>query len=131
MQKKALLFISVLILFFCALSCNKSVSPEYSPAELRVDVESDFDEDYVKIELDNENILDEIITTNYTVCAAWLSGTINSTQGKHRVSVKILNQGVSGDYVFIQKGLLTVRVMYDKISKRIKFSEYNGIVIRR
>ncbi len=125
-------------IFFCLLlfipilfsGCSQSVTPSENKAELHIDVESDFAGDSVKIIFDNKVLLNQNITTNYTISAAWLSGTIETTEGFHKVKVYIQNEGISGSYIIDAGSITTLRVNYSRSKKEIAFDEYEGIIFR-
>lgn len=122
--------LSFLFFSFTLIGCNQSVTPDQKNAEVRIDVETGFDDDLVKIIFDNKVLLNETITTNYSISAAWLSGNIKTTGGWHKIDVDVINAGISKTYIVNAEALITVRVNFDRKNKEIIFDEYKGILFR-
>jgi hypothetical protein len=131
MKSKIIIFsliFSVYSNFF--FSCEKSTELSEKEAVLAIDVEWAFENDSIKVELNNELLLQRRVTTNYSVSAAWISGPNEYPSGNYTVQFEIFDFDLQDKYKFYLKDTLTVLIRFDREDKKIQFSTYDGIILR-
>ena len=118
----------VLGLFF--FSCNEIIIdkpvPENPDALLSIQVDSHFDNDLVYLEMDKIPLLNESVTTNYTVSLAWSKNQL-LTSGNHTINFKMPNIGKEKSYTFNLQDTLSLLIYF---RDSIYFQEYRGYLLR-
>ena len=122
-----------LLYFNCKKSTEPVIEKENSFLEytvLAIELESHFDNDSVKIELNNEIILQKRITTNYTISLAWSTILIDYPTGNHTIKVTMPDENLSNIHNFKLSDTLSVRIYYDTDNNQIEFLNTPGLILR-
>ncbi len=122
---KVILFLS--LLFVC---CGQSVDSDSHLAGLAIDVEWDFQNDSIQVEIDNDVMYSGRVTTNYSISAAWTSGLHYYPPGSHLIEFKIYDYDLMDTFRFRLEDTVTVRVRFDRQQRQITFDTYDGIILR-
>ncbi|MGA8265552.1 MAG: hypothetical protein WB779_14005, partial [Ignavibacteriaceae bacterium] len=72
-MKKITLSSALLLLMF-NFGCKHSTEPNAPDVYVSFDIQSTFQNDAVKLTIDNQMLLDSPVTTNYSISLAWSSG---------------------------------------------------------
>lgn len=129
-MKKLTLFSALLLLVFNT-GCEQSTEPT-SYVYISFDVESNFQNDSVRLALDNQLLLNSPVTTNYSVSLAWSSGLKRLSKTFHRLHFSVVDYGIQKDYqVDVTNDTSTVLIHFYKSTKQIDFMQVKGIVRRR
>ena len=130
-MKKITLFSALLLLMFNA-SCKHSTEPTAPDIYVSFDVQSTFQNDAVRLALDNKLLLDSPVTTNYSIALAWSSGLKKLSRTMHWLSFSVVDYGVQKSYqVDVTNDTSTVLVDFNKDTKQIRFQQMKGIIHRR
>ena len=132
MKSKFLVFILVFaIISVLIFSCTKSTEPEIiKNAVLAVDLESAFKNDSVRIEINNDLLVQKRVSTNYTISAAWGSGPKVYPQGNYTLQIEIFNYNLQKKYAFYLNDTLTVCIRFEPQNEKIQFSTFDGLIFR-
>lgn len=131
MKSNIIIFTIVLsVHLFFLFGCKKSTEPNIKNAVLAIDLEGEFENDSVMVELNNELLLQKKVTTNYTVSAAWVSGPMEYPSGNNIIQLKIFDFNLQDNFNFNLKDTLTVKIRFDREAKKIQFSTYDGLILR-
>jgi len=124
---KNIIFTAVVLFFF---SCNEETinqpPPESSETLLSIQVDSHFDNDFVNLALNNINLLNSSVTTNYVVNIAWLKNQMLPS-GNHTIDFKMPDNGKERLHTFYLQDTLSV-IIYFRDS--IYFVDYHGLPLR-
>lgn len=130
MKIKSITLACFLLLLFCTTcKSKKSVGPESGDALLAIDVESDFRDDLITVELDDNILHEGKVTTNYSIVIAW-SERNRYSLGVHVIKLTLPEKGIQRSHFFNLKDSLTILVRYDRKENKISFDEYNGFFMR-
>jgi len=114
-MKKALLLIPLGMLLF--ISCRKADNPTvYS---LGVDMQESFNQDNVRVYIDNQPLLNKELTSNHTLGLAGSVSTVN-TEGNHTIKV-VVNDNTVTTQNFTQHGDLYIGIKLNKTSNAVSF----------
>ena len=130
-MKKITLLPALLLLMFNA-DCKHSTEPTAPDIYVSFDVQSTFQNDAVRLALDNKLLLDSPVTTNYSIALAWSSGLKKLSRTMHWLSFSVVDYGVQKSYqVDVTNDTSTVLVDFNKDTKQIRFQQMKGIIHRR
>jgi hypothetical protein len=115
-MKKTILSIPLAILLLAA--CRKSSNP--TVYDLGVDIQSNFNNDKVQVFIDNQPLLNTLVTTNHAWSLATSISTAN-TEGKHTIKV-IVNEKTVSTETFSQKAALYIGVNYNQQNDKVNFT---------
>lgn len=98
------------------VACRKANNPTIF--SLRVDLQETFEEDNVRVYIDNQPLLNKQVTTN---AALGLGGSVSTanTEGNHTIKV-IVNDSVVTTENFSQKSDLYIGIGFNKAAKTVK-----------
>ena len=131
MKLKLILAAFFFFLSICSVStCKKSIETVSGEALLAIDVEWYFDNDLIKVELDGSVLLEDRVTTNWSISAACFIPRKNYSFGVHVVKFILPEKGLQRSHFFNLKNTLTILIRYDREENKISFSEYNGLIFR-
>ena len=129
--RAALLFIAFLLSAILFGHCHQPIEPTTKSALARVDLESDFQNDSVKVEYDSQILFVGRVTTNYSVAAAWASGPLHTTENNHTITLSVYTDNATNQITTFIKDTVVVAARYNHQTKRIDFVTYNFWVMRR
>ena len=113
------------------LNCNSSTESPEKDVYVKIDVESAFENDLVKVYLDSALLLDSSVTTNYTVDLAWSSGLCRLSGSSHTLLFSMVNEGLQKQFAIgLTDDTSTVVVRFDKGAKSIIFQQVKGTLLR-
>jgi hypothetical protein len=115
-MKKSIWSISLVLLLLAA--CRKTENP--TVFDLGVDVQTNFEQDHVKVLIDNQPLLNAAVTTIHTLGVAKSISTA-ATKGTHSIKV-IVNDNTVQSENFTQSGDLYIGINYDKAAKTVSFA---------
>lgn len=114
-MKKAVLIIPLVLLLL--IGCRKANNPTvYS---LGVDMHQTFEEDNVRVYIDNQALLNKQVTTNQTLGFGGSVSTTN-TEGNHTIKV-VVNDVIVTSEEFAQHSDLYIGVAFNKSTKTVSF----------
>jgi hypothetical protein len=115
-MKKTILSIPLALVLLTA--CRKSSNP--TVYDLGVDIQSNFNNDKVQVFIDNQPLLNTLVTTNHAWSLATSISTAN-TEGKHTIKVIVNEKAVSTE-TFSQKADLYIGVNYNQQNDKVNFT---------
>jgi hypothetical protein len=124
------LFFGLLFLAILNLSCKQSSEPTSINALSRIDLESDFRNDSVKVEFDSQSLFVGRVTTDHAVSAAWTSSRLDITAGIHTIKLTVYTDSVSNQISTKIQDTVIVAVRYERQTKQINFQMYNYWLMR-
>ena len=131
---KTIIFFVSLISLITQAGCKQateSTTPITSDVYVSYEIESAFQNDSVKFTLDDKNLLESRITTNYTVSLAWSSGLQKLSRSSHTLHFAVVEYGVQKDYLIdTTNDTSTVLLGFDKTTKQISVRQIKGRFLR-
>ena len=106
-MKKVLLSIPLVLLLFAA--CRKTSNP--AVFDLGVDIQSSFDKDNVQVFIDNQPLLNTLVSSSQLLGLATSISTAN-TEGYHTIKV-VVNDNIVRTESFMQGSDLYIGVNYN------------------
>lgn len=140
LKKIFTLFSFVSFVVLAAYSCSENDTtdnflitegPNSQQTILAIELEHHFENDLVWVILDNDLLLNDFITTDYTISAAWLSGPFEYSTGDHRLLVGFTNNPVTAQHNFTLTDTMTIRVTYNVENEEFSFFEQEGLFLER
>jgi hypothetical protein len=129
-MKSGLIFLIALVLSLQS-GCDQSTQPTGKEVCVSIEIESDFQNDAVRLYLDYTTILEERITTNPVLSLAWSSGLRKLSNDSHFLNFAVTEYGVLKTFnVDLANDTSTVTINFDKSTKQIRFQQYKGILLR-
>jgi len=125
-MKLSFIFIA---LFSLLAGCKQAT--ETSPDVFVIfDIQSDFQNDSVKLIVDNKTFLDSNISTNNLISLAWTSGLHKLTKDNHlmKFSMPILNSQKEFN-IDTSNDTSTVIIRYHRSTNEIEISQVKGVVL--
>lgn len=126
MRKISVLVLPLIILGGCK---DNGSTLQPSPAVFRIDLQSQFLDDSVRVLVDTRIVFEGRVTTNYTLSLA-KSLSVDASTGQHDVSVQVVHPytGTEKDTAVIVKDTLTVAVNLDERSGMLYFTLYPFLI---
>lgn len=123
------------IAIFALFACNESNQPtqtEQKEVYVNIEAESDYNNDSVKIMLNDEVLVESKITTNYTVSLAWSSGLRKISGNNCRIQCDLVEYGIVGNYKIDTKyDTSTITIIFNRNSGQITFNQFRGLMYRK
>lgn len=104
--------------------CSNPIAPEVSDALLSIDLPAAYYKDSVRVELDNNILLQDTITTNLVLGLAWIHRDALKA-GSHRIGVFVLNRGAQTETTLVVRDTTTVVVNFDRRNNKLWFRVFN------
>jgi hypothetical protein len=124
-------FASLFAGFLFALpGCNQTTQPAGPSTVLSIDLEYDFRDDLVKVELDDVTLLQSVIATNFSIDLAWSTGPRKVSIGTHTVRVLVNTIMAHDQYQFNLVDTTTLVVRYNRQEKQLQSAQYKGMILR-
>jgi hypothetical protein len=119
----------VLPLFILGGCKDNGVTLQPSPAVFRVDLQSQFLDDSVRVTVDNRKVFSGRVTTNYSLGLA-KSISVDASIGRHNVLVQVIHpyRGAEKDTTVSVMDTLTVAVTLDERSRTLYFHLYGFLI---
>ena len=129
-MKNSVLFIYALLSFFLT-SWSQSTTPIGKTVIVKCDIENDFRNDSVSVQLDSVILMEQRITTDYRLSLAW-SGSFKILSGdKHILHFTIIESGLRKDLnVCTLNDTSTITIRFIRDSLQIEMIQFKGIVLR-
>jgi len=128
--KIIILFVS-LTLLISQNGCKQTTEPASLDMYVLYEIESAFQEDSVKLTLDDKILLESKVTTNYTVSLAWSSGLQKLSRTSHKINFAVVEYGVERDfYIEATNDTSSVLIRFDKETELISFQQIRGKILR-
>ena len=126
MRKISVLVLPLIILGGCKDS-GSTLQP--SPVVFRIDLQSQFLEDSVRVLVDSRIVFEGRVTTNFTLGLA-KSLSVDPSAGQHDVRVQVVHPytGTEKDTAVVVEDTLTVAVNLDERSRMLYFTLYPFLV---
>ncbi|MBP6671755.1 MAG: hypothetical protein KA247_01335 [Bacteroidetes bacterium] len=116
------------------VGCTRSNdAPVNSLPDMYVSIElgSAFQDDSVRLMLDGKQLVDERISTNYTIGLAWSSGLQRMTRNSHFIHFDVPTYGARTDLlVSTVNDTSTVLLEFEPLSKQISVNQIKGRYLR-
>jgi hypothetical protein len=129
-MKPILIFLIVLVISWQS-GCNESTEPTAKDVFVSLEVESAFQNDLVTLLLDDRTLLESRVTTNDVISLAWSSGLQKLSNGNHWLYFAVIEYGAEGGCRFdVADDTSTVTINFDKSTRKIRFQQYKGILLR-
>lgn len=128
---KPILFLTICIILILQLGCKQATEPTLQYVYVSYEIESAFQDDLVKLVLDEETILESRVTTNYVLSLAWSSGLQKHLKDNHMLHFTVVEYGVEKDYtIATSNDTSTVLLRFDKNSNQIIIKQIKGRTFR-
>lgn len=124
------LFVALAGLMPFCWACKHATEPVRTNALARIDLELDFRNDSVKVELDSQTIFSGRVTTNYALSAAWESDHLDVAEDSHTVKLTVFTDNVSNQMTTYIKDTVVVAARYDRQARKIDFRTYSFWFLR-
>lgn len=119
------------IIFFLQIGCKQTTEPDESDIFISFEIGSNFNNDSIKLFLDNKIILDSSITTNNLLSLAWRSGLQKLSKKPHILHFSVVKYGLQKDYqTNTANDTSTVLFNFDKDTKQINIKQIKGLLPR-
>ncbi len=111
--------------------CKQAAEPSSSDVYVKFEIESAFQDDSVKLDLDEETLLQSRVTTDYSVNLAWSSGLQKLTRESHTLHFEISEYDVKMDFVIaMSNDTSSVLIRFDKSTGQIRIDQIKGTILR-
>jgi hypothetical protein len=122
--------IIALVLFACD-EPNQPAQTAQKEVYVNIEAESDYNNDSVKVMLDDEVLVESKITTNYTIGLAWSSGLRKISRNNCRIRCNLVEHGIVNNYEISTKfDTSTITIIFNRNSGQISFSQFRGLMYR-
>ena len=129
-MKTVSFFIPLIILIF-QTGCKQATEPVVSDMYVNFEVESSFQDNAVKIIVDDKILLDSRITTNDVLSLAWSSGLQKLSRDNHTLQFTVIEYGAQKNYsIDITNDTSTVLLRFDKVTNQISIQQIKGRMLR-
>jgi len=123
-------FITCIILIL-QFGCKQATEPTAQDIYVSYEIESAFQDDLVRLVLDDEILLESKVTTNYTIGLAWSSGLQRLSKNDHILHFTVVEYGAEKDYrVDTTNDTSTVLLRFDKNTNQISIKQIKGRTLR-
>jgi hypothetical protein len=127
--------IIILLLASIGLTCKNPVGVNQNEgsknALVAIQLESDFRDDSVKVELDSRQLFAGRVETNFSIHLAWSSDVLAIPAGVHTVRVSVFVSNIVGHISTDLHDTMTVTANYDRQTQQLEFRTYNRFLPRR
>jgi hypothetical protein len=124
-------FIISLIIIISQTGCKHTTEPIVSDMYVNIEAESSFQDNAVKIIVDNQILLDSRITTNDVLSLAWSSGLQKLSRNHHTLQFTVIEYGIQKNYsIDNTNDTSTVLLRFDKVTKQISIQQIKGKILR-
>lgn len=128
---KTIIYLVFLVTLISQIGCKQATESTASDIYMSFEIESDFQNDSVKVTLNENILLDSRVTTNYTIGLAWSSGLQRLSRVSRILHFAVVEYGVQKDYkIDITNDTSTVLLRFDKITKQISIQQLKGRYLR-
>ncbi len=122
------------IVAFVLFACNEenhTTQIEQKEVHVSIEAESDYNNDSVKIFLDDEVLVESRITTDYTVSLAWSSGLRKISGNGCIIRFNLVDYGIARNYEIDMKyDTSTITINFNRNSGQISFNQFRGLLFR-
>jgi hypothetical protein len=127
-MKKLTMYFALFFLVFNN-SCDQSTDPAATDVYVSFVIQSTFQNDAVRLLLDNKILLDSPVTTNSIIGLAWSSGLKKLSRTIHWLSFSVVDYGVQKGYqIDVVNDTSTVLIYFNKNTNQISFQQMKGII---
>jgi hypothetical protein len=129
-MKPIFLFLIALTVFWLS-GCNESTQPNAKEVFVSIEIESAFQNDLVRLILDNKTLLESRVTTNYTVSLAWSSGLRPLSNDAHSLYFEAIEYGAHNSCsIDLTNDTSTVTISFDRSRNQVIFRQFKGRLLR-
>lgn len=119
-----------LVLFACDES-NQPTQITQKEVYINIEADSGYENDSVKVMLDDEVLVESRITTNYTISLAWSSGLRKISRNNCKIQCNLIEYGIVRNYEIDTKyDTSTITIVFNRNTGQISFNQYKGIMYR-
>jgi hypothetical protein len=130
-NKQLRIFLAFLLLLFLQSGCKQATEPKASDIYVNFEIESDFNDDSVKVALDDKILLESRVTTDYTISLAWSSGFQKLSRIAHNLFFTVVEYDAQSHFLIdATNDTSTVLMRFDKSTKKISIQQLKGVVLR-
>jgi hypothetical protein len=128
---KIISFFAALFILFFQTGCKQSTEPTGPDMYVSFELENSFQNDSVRVVVDNTILDDRRITTNAVLSLAWSSGLQRLSRNNHVVRLSVPEYGVQKEYsVGTTNDTSTVLIGFSKETKVIEIRQMKGRIFR-
>ena len=128
---KKIIFTALIVIPVLLTGCKHSTEPTEPDIYVNYEIESAFQEDSVKLAVDNEILVEARVTTNLTINLAWSSGLQKLSKSSHTLHFSVVDYGVQKDYVIdTSNDTSTVLLRFNKSTNQINIEQIKGRILR-
>ena len=128
---KKILFLIAFVILSLLNGCKHATEPQKPDIYVNYEIESAFQDDSVKLTLDDKVLVDSRVTTNLTINLAWSSGLQKLTRSNHTLHFSVPDYRVQRDYTIdTANDTSTVVLRFDKSTNQINIEQVKGMLLR-
>jgi hypothetical protein len=124
-----IVFLSIVTLAGCT-DRGEPLRPLTGATLLFIDIEGDFQGEYVQVWIDQQLVAQESAVTNWTVSLAWSKQISGLPSGSHVLRVRLRDFGVVGTATIDIRDTTTVLVDYNRTTQELSFETFYGLFFR-
>lgn len=126
---KLIIVLTLIILFVLQFSCKNATEPTGSDIYVAFNIQAIFNDDSVKLSLDDTTLLDARVNSKNVFGLAWSSGLLRLSRNSHKLNFLVVRYGVQKDYsVETINDTSTVILDFSKDTKEITINQIKGLV---
>ena len=128
---KYTIFFALPVILISQIACQQTTESTSPCIYVNIEIESAFQDDSVKLTLNNNILLESRVTTDYTISLAWSSGLKKLSRSNHTLHFVVIEYGLHREYtISTVNDTSTVLLCFDKNTKQINIKQIKGIVLR-
>ncbi len=129
MKKTSLLLLFAIVII--QFGCEEYTEPEGKDIYIQIDVESAFQNDLIRVQLDDKILVETKVTTNYTISLAWSSGLQKLKEFKHTLFFSLIDFNIKKIFdIDLTNDTSTVVIRFNRDSKIITIEQFKGLLYR-
>ena len=115
------------LLFFLLLAgCKEPAGDEFTEGILTIDMVMEFQEDSVRVTLNDSLLYAQVVTTEYKWSVAKRM-QLQVASGPHRFEIYVVNNDIRADTTFEMEDTLSIGVMYNRTENKLSIVLYDFI----
>ena len=128
---KKIKFAGLIVIAVLLNGCKHSTEPTQPDIYVNYEIESAFQDDSVKLAVDNKILVESRVTTNYTISLAWSSGWQKLSRSNHTLHFSVVDYGIQKDYAIdTSNDTSTVFLRFNKNTNQIDIEQIKGMILR-
>lgn len=128
---KPLFFLLVISLCLLQTSCDQSTEASGKDVYVNFEVESAFQNDMVKVQVDDKILTESKVTTDYTISLAWSSGLQKLSGSNHNLQFSVVDQKIQKEFTIdVTNDTSTVVMRFNKETAAVTIEQHKGLILR-